>query len=205
MGATLYDVDPEAQPLLYDLTAVERILRVDAQGEHEVIENPDAMPRARLHNRFRVAPSDRIFGHWKRGDVDFRSEVLLERDPGLVGMGIPWPEALPARIVADLPERVVIEVDAPEPALLVLADSFYPGWTAEVQPRGEAGAASGASEVPILRANGVHRAVVVEPGPQRVVFRYRPQSLERGALLSGASLLVLAAVLAAGFWRGRSW
>ena len=66
--------------------------------------------------------------------------------------------------------------------LLVLADLFYPGWTAEVDGR----------PAEILMADGVFRAVALPQGTHRVVFRYQPLSVKIGAALSALALLAVA-------------
>jgi len=89
-----------------------------------------------------------------------------------------------ARLAEDRPERIVAEMTSDSAGLLVLADLFYPGWTAEVDGR----------PAEILRADGVFRAVVLPPGSHRIVFRYRPLSLWIGGGLSAAALLVMLAL-----------
>ena len=78
--------------------------------------------------------------------------------------------------------------------MLVLSDSYYPGWTAQVD-----GAPS-----PILRANGLYRAVAIPAGRHQVVFEYRPSSFRNGAWLSAASALVLVALPLADVARRRA-
>jgi hypothetical protein len=166
------------------VAGVARILREPIEGDHLVEMNEDALPRAYLVNRWRIVPQEKAFEHLRLGDVDFSAEVLLEREPGLVGVGFPWPAVEPAEIVSYEAERVVIEADAPSASLLVLSDTHYPGWRATVD--GE--------PAPILRANGLYRAIALEQGSHRVVFDYAPGSLRLGGMLSLASLAVLAAV-----------
>ena len=89
-----------------------------------------------------------------------------------------------ARIVRESATRVEVECRAPRPAILVLADMFYPGWVAVVDGQ----------VTPIFRANGVFRAVPVDRGRHRVVFAYRPASFRAGIALSAFSLLTLAIV-----------
>ena len=65
--------------------------------------------------------------------------------------------------------------------MLVLVDTWFPGWIAEVDGRPR----------PILRANYLFRAVPVPVGRAVVRFDYRPRSLRIGAMLSACSLLLL--------------
>ncbi|MFN2386627.1 MAG: hypothetical protein ABR576_10140 [Thermoanaerobaculia bacterium] len=113
--------------------------------------------------------------------------VVLDREPEFK----PAPAARPmlvARLAEDAPERVTVELTANSPGILVLADLWYPGWTAEADGRA----------VPLLRADGVFRAVSLAAGTHRVTFRYRPLSVYAGAALSGIAVLTLIAL----FWSG---
>ena len=75
------------------------------------------------------------------------------------------------------PTRVVIEVESSGPGWLVLSDTHYAGWEATVDGR----------STPIYQANGCVRAVPIEAGQHRVVFRFRPRAFYQGALISGIS------------------
>jgi hypothetical protein len=182
---TLFSLDPQHHPTIYDVASVERVLLPRLGGRVKIFVNDDALPRAFALEDHRVADREAALEHVARGDVDFRQLVLLDRDPGLPparsGGGL-----YPARIAEDRPERVAIEVDVPRPALLVLTDTHYPGWQARVD--GE--------PAEIYLANGLHRALRVTAGPHRVVFEYRPASFRLGAALSLASLAALAVVSA---------
>ncbi len=97
--------------------------------------------------------------------------------------GAAWPGE--ARIVDYQPQSV--EIAATGPGVLVLADSWYPGWRATVEPGGAAGGAGGAAqEVPILRADLLFRAVVVSAGAHTIRFRFDPG--RAGRLLPAAGL-----------------
>jgi uncharacterized membrane protein YfhO len=48
--------------------------------------------------------------------------------------------------------------------LLVLKDTWYPGWEARVD----------GTKVPIYRVNGCFRGVIVPAGEHRVIFKYKP-------------------------------
>ena len=85
-----------------------------------------------------------------------------------------------ARIVEDLPERVVVETDAATPAYLVLADTFDPGWSATVDRR------SGSDPARVCRFPGR----LSSRGAHTVVFTYRPAGFERGLMLSGCGIVL---------------
>lgn len=70
------------------------------------------------------------------------------------------------------------------PTLLVLCDSYHPDWICLVD----------GVETPILRANYLHRGVILPAGTQRVEFRYVPRLLY-GCLIAAG--LALACVLTA--------
>ncbi len=88
------------------------------------------------------------------------------------------------------PEEVTVRISSPQPAVLILLDAFELGWTARLDE---------ATELPILRANGLVRAVVVPAGDHRVTFAYRAPFLSVGAAFSLLGLVVCAALPLVGF------
>ena len=99
--------------------------------------------------------------------------------------------ATPARIVRRTETSVTLDARATRPGRLVLLDTHYPGWTAEVDGR----------EVDIEAANGAFRSVPVPAGRHRVTFEYEPASVRWGV---GLSLLALALLALAVAFGGRS-
>lgn len=88
------------------------------------------------------------------------------------------------RLVAqDEAGRAELRVSATAAGWVVLHESWYPGWRAELDGR----------PVPIYPADGVFRAVQVPAGEHRLVFRYAPRTFVAGGLIS---LVAWAGVLA---------
>jgi hypothetical protein len=83
------------------------------------------------------------------------------------------------RLVELAPDRVVCEATLRQPGFVLLLDAYDPGWKASVD----------GSAAPLLRANGVFRAVPVAAGAHAVEFRYRPASLSIGLAASTLSLV----------------
>jgi hypothetical protein len=90
-----------------------------------------------------------------------------------------------ARVVTDDPEHVVVRATATDRGLLVLADTWFPGWRATIDGR----------PAPIVRTAQLLRGVVLPAGTHTVAFTYVPWSWRIGwivSLLAVVSLAVLA-------------
>jgi hypothetical protein len=141
-----------------------------------LLEDQTALPRAYLARPVCVAsPADSLAA--VRAQSFVRGvEAVVECDrpfaPSIGEVG----EVLSR---ASEPERVVLQVRAKVPAVVVLNDAFYSGWHATVD---------GAS-TPILVANHVVRAVAVEPGTHEVIFVYRTPGLWAAICLTLVFLL----------------
>lgn len=157
----------------------------------------DPLPLAYFVGRAVAVASDRAAARWMFSDAfSPRREVLLH---DLAAAAVPVaPAPGPSTLVAariDRPSgaRLVATVDAPTAGWLVLAESWYPGWTVTVDGH----------EAQLVRANINQKAVAVPAGTHRVAFVLRPVSLVRGAIVSAMAFgcLLTAAALA---WRRRA-
>lgn len=81
--------------------------------------------------------------------------------------------------------RWVIEVNAAQPAMLVVAQAYYPAWTARVDGKA----------VPIWKANWTFQALEVPAGPHEVTLQYEDRAFQAGLLISGIGLGACAALL----------
>ncbi len=91
------------------------------------------------------------------------------------------------QIVMDKPEHITIKVSNRTPGILVLSDTYDPGWRAYVNNL----------QAPILRVNGLFRGIALPGGDHVVEFYYRPSSFYLGIAIS---LLTIAFLLARGLW-----
>jgi len=165
--------------------AVPGLSLVYQNPRYNVYSNLDALPRSFVVH-----------------DISVMSDpaVILRRlaSPGFTSMATAVVEEHPEGILHDKavqgplpviteysPNRVVIQADLRTTGLLVLADSFYPGWKAFVD----------GLERKIYRTNYVMRGVLVSGGRHVVEFRYDPNSFKIGALTSLISLVFVIAYL----------
>lgn len=209
-GFVMSMIDPTKYAPFYDMAGVSHMFRIEVSdlakkrmgprqweihrwspapppsvGVNCVLEErATALPRAYLVSRYEVCRPADALARFVAADFDHMHSVLLEEEPPLL-QGSRESSLRPADIVSYAPERAVIKADAVEPSLLVLSDTFFPGWKAYVD----------GAEVPILRANYLFRAVVLPAGVHEVVFEYHPASFRAGLTVSGVFMALLAAAV----------
>ncbi len=211
----MYSGGVQERSLMWNLCAVDYVLGFDDPGvpgllpihrtndfstiSMRVNRNHGALPRVRLVASGLPVNQGEEFDQVFAAGFDPQHQVVLSGDTDERPPSIPTVaegDVTPGRcgIVLDSPATVTVELDSPQPAWLVLADSWFPGWEAEVD--GE--------RRPILRANGLHRAVRVGPGDQVVTFTYRPGSWRAGLLLSLATAVTLGLFFGLALFRRRA-
>ena len=152
-----------------------------------------AMPRAMVIGAWRVVPDT------GRAVIDSVTAVAhnpavftyLTSDPG-----IPSGAAQPAgsaTITKYSLHRVGVEVEALRPAVLRLADLWYPDWKVTVDGR----------PAKLLRADHVLRAVAVPAGRHLVEFRFASGAFTAGFWLSIVSAVFALLLMGAGWWLER--
>ncbi len=154
----------------------------DPVGAAFVHRNPKVLPRARLAGRpvYVENAAEGVKTLVRLGPENLTR--LVVEDPTR-----PLPDSAivtgTARIVDEVPERVVVETASDQPAYLVLADTFDPGWSATVD----------GSPVTIYPAYVAFRAVALTAGSHTVVFTYCPAGFHLGLAISiaGIALAIL--------------
>jgi len=109
----------------------------------------------------------------------FHDDVLLEKP---VPAGLAFSPAQGTATIARFSlNSLDVAVESPGPALLVVAEAWYPGWHATIAGR----------EVPCLPVNGWMRGVPVPAGRSLVQLTYRQNGFVTGCGISLVALLVL--------------
>ncbi len=136
-------------------------------------------------------------------EEDWRGD---EAPPSLAQAGAPEPgSATAAEIVGYSNIEVTVNASVQEPSWLVLADSYFPGWTVFVRPQATQPDGNGEppaeEEASLYRVDGNFRGVLLEPGDWTVRFRYSPLTFKLGGLVSAMAGIVL--LFAFGVWGWR--
>jgi hypothetical protein len=167
------------------LSDTSRFREAAATPAVKLYEVAGALGRARVVERVRTFPTDDAVRQAIRGattlGLDSRREALmLESEARDV--------VLPAGSVSSRAELVRgegarIEVRAEGPGLLVVAESWDPGWSASVDD----------APARVVRVNDARMGVVLSAGTHFVALRHRVRGLAVGLALAGAGALVLGA------------
>ena len=154
-----------------------------------IARNPGAFPRAFVVHTVEYASRDEILRRIGEGDPLLRSIALVDANDG--GYLDPWQSTFSsvgqpvsrdrARIIRCMCNKVMLQVEASRPGILILTDQFYPGWEARVDGK----------LANVGRVDYVFRGVAVQAGKHEVEFRYSPQSFYTGLRLTKIALVYL--------------
>ena len=150
-GVPVERIDPALKP--GDLNFIART------ADAYIYENPRAFPRVFVAVNAHAVDFAALLQDGAWPDVDYRQTVLLE---GETDHAPRRPAA--ARLVQYSNTLVRVGLDAPDGGWLVLGDMFHPWWSCAVD----------GVDAPILRANGIFRAVRLGPGAKEALFRFAP-------------------------------
>jgi len=152
-------------------------------GSVRVYRNRDVLPRAFVVYRAEIVEGPaQSLARITDSAFDFRRRVVLEEIPA----GWTEPAEVPAiassvRFVDYEPNRVQMEVEAAADGLLVLTDTYAPGWKALLDGH----------PTSLYVADHAFRAVVVPAGIHQVEFVYEPASFWVGMVLSLLTIAIL--------------
>jgi hypothetical protein len=158
--------------------------RIGTLPPDDLVLHRPAIPRARLvHRVIEAAGEEGTLAAVLASAREATEAAVVETGALDAPLEVPTAGAREElRIVHHEPEHVVIEATVAAPALLVLTDTFYPGWHATVD----------GTPARILRADHAFRGVRLDAGHHVIRFRYLPRSVLLGGAISLAALVVAA-------------
>ena len=163
-------------------------------GAATVARNPSVLPRAYVVPHALVVEVDDLRSVARLATIDPRRAVLMTRDPlASLGTTAARQSFRAAEWASTDPDRLVLRVRTTGPGLLVVADTWMPGWSAWVDGQ----------VATVERGNHAQRVVALPTaGPHEVRMTYQAPGLRPGlAITLGASVAWVA--LAAWSYRRR--
>lgn len=164
----------------------------------KLYRNRNTLPRAWLVRDFSVMDSHAVLERLISKDFDPEEEVFLEEEPtweekkdGHRGPPLQniknmnevgeSPRGLPKTVefIAETNNRLSLRVEAETDSILVLSDTYYPGWKVFVNGK----------EEKIFRANYHFRGVALPEGKHHVEFVYSPVSFKIGGSITLLGIL----------------
>ena len=179
-GRTVMPGNPETADRILQITSTAFVLTPDGLGK--VL---DPLPRWSLLSQFEVvgdpgAQKQRVLA----ADFDPHQTVVLEDEPALpISSGAPEGSIV---LREESANSIEFEVTAERNSLLLLTNTFYPGWRAEVD----------GVETPIIKANSAFQSISVPAGSSLVRFHFRHEQWRTGLAVTSVSLLLLLAIFA---------
>ena len=143
-------------------------------------------------------PRVRFVPDWRVVDDPGTLTGIDIRHTALVAYELPVTPGIDARatLVLDEPGRMLVQVSAAGPALLVTTEAYNRGWTAT--------GSSGTTALQTLPVYGDYLGVVIEPGTYQMSLAFKPESMRLGWYASLFGLILASIVTALGSWTGRS-
>ncbi|MGA3039921.1 MAG: YfhO family protein [Bryobacteraceae bacterium] len=160
-----------------------RYRHVKSLAGYELFENLQVMPRFFLVREIKPAASlAGARGLIDSGTIDFRQTAIAEKPISLpAGSPSPGFDRDEVKVSRYQPDSLELSVRSGGAALLVLSESYYPGWKAWLD----------GSPTEIYRADIAFRGVAVPPGDHRVRMEFHPAILTVSAALSLATAILL--------------
>lgn len=160
----------------------------------EVYRDLDEMSRAFLVGKACVMPGiDEMFEAMRQDDFDPSKVVLLEgplpgpfTDTDTADLGN-------ARVAERTCTRVVVDANAADDCILVLADAYYPGWEARID----------GDRAEVFPVYSIFRGIQMPPGTHTVEFRYYPPTFRLGLWVSTCALVGSLAAILFVLYRGK--
>ncbi|HUV47189.1 MAG TPA: YfhO family protein, partial [Candidatus Bathyarchaeia archaeon] len=117
-------------------------------------------------------------------DFSFSKTVILEKD---LPQEFEEPKVQRLQLIQDEDQKLVVKTQTEKDSILVIADSFYPGWQAKIDNK----------KIVLFPANLNQRALILPQGNHTIELKYYPRKFFAGvAITAGASILFIALILA---------
>lgn len=160
-----------------------QLLRQDGDQNLYELDSKDRLPRSYVVYNTISAPDHELALDLMK-DVDPKTTAVVEGPP--LSLNAAGDASSRVEITSYQADNLSLNADLSVPGLLVVSEVDYPGWQAEVD--GHA--------VPILRADGIVRAIPLQAGEHQVRFWFVPPGLQQGETISATAARLLIELVA---------
>lgn len=180
-------VKKEDTPVIQD----EKYIEVFADKKVAILENTKSFPRAYLTKQVIKASDEETLRLMLEKDFPINTISITDNFEYFNNSNEPLKGDLIYRQVAN--SHIRVKAVSNQDAYLVALDSFYPGWKAFIDGK----------QTQIHRTNFNFRGILLPEGNHVVDFKYEPDSLKIGAIISVASLLLILSLITGSYIKKR--
>jgi len=168
-------------------------------GSTALYDRPSAFSPAFLTSCWELRPDSTVLGRLGTMTSPEMKATALVDDSALARRQLADPPVGACRNAGDVtvelyqPERVVARAQADVASVLVLTDTWFPGWEVRVDGK----------RVPMLRVDHALRGVSLPAGSHKVEFDFRPPLVREGGAITALTLLFMMGWSAAGWYERR--
>jgi hypothetical protein len=150
--------------------------------EIKIYQNRNVFPRSFIVNNAEVIKDEKdILDRLDNASFDLRNSIIIEKDPPPGFTNKISKNNSTVNIIEYNLDSVVLQANMESEGFLIISDTYYPGWQAYIDGK----------ETDIYEADYFLRAVYLEKGDHRVVFKYIPDTFWFGLCLSLATVIVI--------------
>jgi hypothetical protein len=183
-----------AEQLLDLMNAKYRTVADTIRGTLAIVLHPTYFPRAFFLYRTLILEEDEARERFMRSpEFDHRTTAIIDRP---LHVSLAQPDSTPgwsARFSRYGNNSMALDVRTDRDGLLVLSEIWYPGWTATLDGK----------DTPVYRTDHSLRGIVVPAGSHAVEVTFSPDSLKRGAVITGGALGLCFTLIAVSLAVGR--
>lgn len=149
-----------------------------------ITKRPSALPHAYMVTDVRSIPDpDRLLEGLFSAHTDIRKTAFVEEPLSGIDVGSDIPGTV--TVNAYEPNAAEMSVSSRANSLLIVSDTYYPGWRASVDGK----------EATVYRANYSFRGIIIPKGDHKVRMYYKPDSMRLGISVTGGSMVLWAIFL----------
>ncbi|OGW44333.1 MAG: hypothetical protein A2Y66_05015 [Nitrospirae bacterium RBG_13_41_22] len=149
-------------------------------GAIEVLSDEETLPRSYLVTRTRyIRNPDLIIDELSDPSFDIRNEAVVEYPLELPKAAF-CGERKEAKVVEYFPNRIKLATECDCSALLVLSDTYYPGWKVRIDSDVRTDA---------MKVNYCFMGAVIPSGKHNVIFEFDPISFKIGLIITVLSVV----------------
>jgi len=122
--------------------------------------------------------------YMKNGPAADNKEVLDTTDDRIMYFNELQQSNKVTKIIKNKANTVTIEVDVKKRALFVRNESYHDGWSVYIKNLSDKNNRTGKIKSKVMRVNYIQQGVVLNPGQYIVEYKYFPDSLKKGFIIS---------------------